>query len=76
MHQVTYDVIIIGAGFAGLTAAYYLKEKDSQMNILIVEAKSRVGGKVESVELKVNKYGNKANFDIGGQWVKFFNNIK
>lgn len=72
-HQVTnynqYDVIVIGAGFAGLTAAYYLKEKDTQLNILIIEAKSCVGGRAQTVQLKVDKQGNKANFDIGGQWV-------
>ncbi len=67
--QITYDVIIVGAGLAGLTAAYYLKERNNTLNILIVEGKSRIGGRIQTIELKVDPNGTKANFDFGGQWV-------
>ena len=34
-----YDVIVIGAGLSGLTAAYHLKKKDPNLNLLVLEAK-------------------------------------
>jgi len=37
-----YDVIIIGAGASGLSAAYNLKKKKKNLKILILEAKNRV----------------------------------
>ncbi len=52
-----YDVIIIGAGPAGLTAAYELS--DSQKKVLVLEKKSKVGGLAET---KV--FGN-YRYDIG-----------
>lgn len=44
--QDTYDVIVIGAGIAGLTTAYTLKKKADSLKILILEARDRVGGKI------------------------------
>lgn len=38
-----YDVIIVGAGFAGVTAARELKEKG--LRSLILEARNRIGGR-------------------------------
>lgn len=43
-----YDVIIVGAGITGLTAAIFLKERDPALSILIVEAEDRAGGRVTS----------------------------
>ena len=37
-----YDVIIIGAGPAGLTAAYELSKKTKK--VLVLEKKTKVGG--------------------------------
>lgn len=42
-----FDVIIVGAGIAGLSAAYTLKKKASSLKILILEARNRVGGKTQ-----------------------------
>jgi hypothetical protein len=39
-----FDVIIVGAGISGLSAAYTLKKSLKDMKLLIVEAKDRVGG--------------------------------
>ena len=35
----TWDVIIIGAGLAGMTAAYKILKSDSNAGVLILEAK-------------------------------------
>ncbi|MFT6333373.1 MAG: monoamine oxidase [Saprospiraceae bacterium] len=42
------DILIIGAGLTGLTIAYALK--DSNLSIKIVEARNRIGGRIETVE--------------------------
>lgn len=42
-------VVVIGAGFAGLTAAYRLQQKG--MHVEVYEARHRVGGRVFSVNL-------------------------
>lgn len=34
----TVDVLVVGAGFAGLSAAYYLKKASPDLNVLVVEA--------------------------------------
>lgn len=39
-----YDVIVVGAGIAGSSAAYYLKKNCPSLKIIVVEAKDRVGG--------------------------------
>lgn len=41
-HLVT-DVLIIGAGLAGLTTAYMLLQKNSDLKINIVEASGKFG---------------------------------
>ena len=63
-----YDVIIIGAGLSGTSAGYYLKKEKKNLNILLIEAKDRVGGRTQTIELETSK-GNKTKFDCGGQWV-------
>lgn len=35
----SYDVVIVGAGLAGLSAAYNLKCKKKDINILVLEAR-------------------------------------
>ena len=57
-----YDVIVIGAGFAGLTAARDLTAS-RDLSVLLVEARDRVGGRT----CTVRELG--GEFEIGGQWV-------
>ena len=48
-HTIMTDVIIIGGGLAGLTAANYLHKKDISFQLL--ESTDRVGGRVKTDEL-------------------------
>lgn len=56
------DVCIVGAGFAGLAAAYRLKQ--AGLNVIVLEARKRVGGRSWSVRMKDGTF-----VDFGGQWV-------
>ncbi|MEX0406333.1 FAD-dependent oxidoreductase [Aquibium sp. LZ166] len=56
------DVIVVGAGFAGLSAARALAENG--LRTVVLEARGRVGGRVESA---VNALGER--FDTGGQFL-------
>jgi monoamine oxidase len=57
-----YDCIIVGAGYAGLSAARKLKQAGK--NILLLEARERVGGRVYTKLLEDGSYA-----DLGAQWV-------
>ena len=56
-----YDVIIIGAGFAGLIAARELSLRGR--SVLILEARDRIGGRTFTAQLDERK------FEIGGTWI-------
>jgi len=57
----TADVIVIGAGFAGLTAARELVK--AGRSVIVIEARDRVGGRVLTHTL-----ADGTALDIGGQW--------
>lgn len=57
-----YDAIVIGAGFAGLTAARTLIERGKK--VLLLEARDRVGGRVYTHHFADGTY-----IDLGGQWI-------
>jgi monoamine oxidase len=56
-----YDVIIVGAGLSGLTAARELR-RGQRSNILILEATDRIGGRARTL-----KEG--PPIDLGGAWL-------
>ncbi len=56
------DCAIIGAGLAGLVAAKELRERG--LSVLVLEARDRVGGRVENVVLDDGSY-----LELGGQWI-------
>lgn len=39
-----YDVVVIGAGFAGLSTAWYLSKKDAALKIAVLEHDKKLGG--------------------------------
>lgn len=55
------DVAIVGAGLAGLAAAHTLQNEG--INVLVLEARDRVGGRVLNITLKDG-----TPIEIGGQW--------
>ncbi|XP_031773842.1 spermine oxidase isoform X1 [Apis florea] len=55
-------IIIIGAGAAGISAAARLIEKGLE-NIIILEGKDRIGGRIHTVEFSDNVV------ELGAQWV-------
>lgn len=68
------DVCVIGAGFAGLCAAFTLKKAGK--SVVLLEARNRIGGRSLSIQLK-----NGAWIDEGGQWLgptqnRFYDYVK
>jgi monoamine oxidase len=57
-------VIIIGAGFAGLAAAYQLSKR--KIDFVILEARNRVGGRVFSHQMDD---ADKLVIELGAEWV-------
>lgn len=61
MNEITRDVVVIGAGAAGLTAANTLRA--AGLSVAVLEARDRVGGRLWTDQI------DGAMFEIGGQWV-------
>lgn len=62
LSQTKRDVIIIGAGLAGLAAALKLKKRN--ISYTIIEARSRIGGRVFSHQIDPGLI-----IELGGEWV-------
>jgi putrescine oxidase len=61
MRELTRDVVVIGAGAAGLTAANDLRK--AGLSVAVLEARDRVGGRLWTDVI------DGAMLEIGGQWV-------
>lgn len=64
-HSAPYDVIIVGAGIAGLTAAKQLHENG--LNILILEGDDRIGGRIHTIDVDGTPV------DLGASWIHGIN---
>lgn len=62
MERLEADVAIVGAGFAGLSAAKYLSQRGR--SVVVLEARDRVGGRVFTDRLPDG-----TPVDLGGQWI-------
>src|SRR4051812_19559262 len=56
------DVCVVGAGYAGLAAAYRLKQ--AGLNVIVLEARSRVGGRSWTAPMKDGSV-----VEFGAEWV-------
>ena len=63
MNDDNYDVLVIGAGFAGLTAARDLSREGKR--VLIIEARDRIGGRTWYRPFADTDF----NVEIGGGWI-------
>lgn len=61
-----YDVIIVGAGMAGLTSANVLR--GAGLNVVVFEATNRIGGRGITTEA-LGKGTFSAPIDLGGAWI-------
>ncbi len=61
MTEITRDVVVVGAGAAGLTAANELKK--AGLSVAVLEARDRVGGRLWTDTI------DGAMLEIGGQWI-------
>ena len=61
----SYDVIVIGSGIAGLNTAYQLLKKNKSLHILIIEKDSKIGGRIQTVNLH-----NNLNYESGA--IRFY----
>lgn len=60
-HQTDFDVVVIGGGFAGLTAARDLSKNG--LSTLVLEAKGRLGGRTFDTQFR------NYHIELGGTWV-------
>ena len=65
------DVIIIGAGMAGVSAASTLTAADPSLSYVVLESQNRVGGRMRSVNFGVPQ--NSWTIEDGANWVLDFN---
>jgi monoamine oxidase len=61
--QKIYDVIVIGAGMAGLKAAYDLQNKG--LSVIILEARDRIGGRIHTT----TEFDSEFAIDLGAELV-------
>lgn len=64
MKDEIFDVVVIGAGFAGITAARELKNHGYK--VVVLEARDRIGGRVWTSELEGHKV------ELGATWIHWF----
>jgi monoamine oxidase len=60
------DVVVVGAGFAGLSAARRLRAKG--LSVVVLEARDRVGGRTLNQDLAANGFPGRV-VEMGGQFV-------
>ncbi|XP_073685374.1 amine oxidase [flavin-containing] [Garra rufa] len=67
MSEEHFDVVVVGAGLSGLSAARRLQKRNPQLSVLVLEVRDRVGGRTVSKDLPAANGVDQ--WDMGGQWV-------
>src|SRR3954471_18607179 len=62
MDRIDADVVVVGAGLAGLTAARHIQSKGA--TAVVLEARDRVGGRTLNHDIGDGKI-----VEVGGQWI-------
>ena len=62
------DIVVVGAGFAGLTVASILQRKG--VSVVVLEARDRVGGKVEAEAVLEKIEGRRLTFMVSASDTK------
>lgn len=60
-HHDTLPILVVGAGIAGLACAQALQQAGK--NVVVLEARSRIGGRIHSI------IENTHTFDLGASWI-------
>ena len=63
------DIVVVGAGISGLTAAHFLLERDPSLRIIVLEASDRVGGRLTGCPVDIANSTDTKIFDLGGEWI-------
>ena len=63
------DVVVVGAGYAGLTAARRLSKQN--YSVVVMEASDATGGRTKNYCCKQRKYNVESDYviELGGQWI-------
>ena len=73
MADIQWDVIVIGAGIAGLSSAYRIIKRSPKIRVLVLEANDRVGGRTLSKEVNYKNMSSGLDdsdiLDMGAHWI-------
>ncbi|KAF9909531.1 hypothetical protein BX616_011145 [Lobosporangium transversale] len=69
MDSIKKHVIIIGAGISGLAAAYELSKHPSTIQVTVLEAKNRIGGRLDTHRNLFSGEHSDIPVDFGASWI-------
>ncbi|XP_022669087.1 peroxisomal N(1)-acetyl-spermine/spermidine oxidase-like isoform X1 [Varroa jacobsoni] len=58
-----HEIIVVGAGIAGLSAAYHIMKAQNDSDVLVLEARERLGGRVLHAKL------GDTQVELGARWI-------
>lgn len=68
----TFDVVVIGAGLSGLAAAHRILANvpPDGVSVLVLEARDRIGGRVNPIRLQDETQNSKGMVDLGARCIQ------